>query len=1169
MMPPANGAPSASPIDLTGSSPPEAKTSRTSHSGPASRSTFPTPSRPRPPRQMQLTSFLGSPSANSATKKATPKSSAKKKGKNASILTFFKPVDSSKPQKLSGKDPLGDELFLAHGAYELDVTDPEDNEDDSDIEMLWGGPEERRKSEDRPQLAWHVGQLELSKDTKEVHKDVQMEEAPPIPLEGEEKASAASAPVTPVPTPKANPKPDLSAVKLDLSSSMLFKKPPVPEKTTIPEKDVTPTRARALPSILELDRIPCTQYEGSEDIYETLIEPYTKAEKDAFYAKLATARITKELPGEPAGVDNSRATVNESPGEPASLLKFKPQGPKAEVIKAEKAAIKSKSTAERELPEPASIPTLKFLNLVAKFPTLKAGVDTLKVSHNESPSEKVGSNRSMLQPHQAKVHTKANADLPVAPTQSKVDLPMANMGPPKSKVVNTKSKMEAPKEQANCEKLNYEKGLGRPKSKIDPLKTMVKASNARVDTPRPKNKAQVLKTKMGPPKFKLETPNAKAQHSATKTSPYLRGLYAEFGKTGPTMEGMDEIQDFTQTQDRRSKLKRKREVRPMAKLSPIELADDPIGTFSNPTDSESEYWSDEYDDGYDEEDDERRVKGKAMRYEDCEPTQITQANFDFDPAARAVEGGSGYWEDVSNDVAGIKMEKSSQYYHGGPKCPICAISLSGLSEKIANTHVNRCLDGGGNTNLTSSTSKEAVSSTTTPTTSTPTQGISSAFTKIMSFNTEARAWASAAAAEASSKGKRASERSCPFYKILYNGPITVDAFRFGKIPGCVAYFLSHFHSDHYVGLSSKWDHGPIYCSRATANLVRSRLRVDPKWVVELPWETWVDIPGVKGVRVQGIDANHCPGSMMFVFEKTNGKRILHCGDFRAEEKHLRHPLLRGQRLDEVYLDTTYLNPKYAFPPQKMVVDACAQLCVGLSLGSTSSSKESPGSGGGGISSFLSQPARKGKEKGRLLIVVGTYSIGKERIAVGIAKALSSKIYAPANKLSTLHQLEDPVLTSLLTPVSADAQVHLTPLGSIDPDSLASYLSSHPAFSRIVAFKPSGWNYKPPSSRLTTTTSIEDVLYSPAWRTGYKVSDMAPARGANERVSCYLVPYSEHSSFRELSIFCCALDIVKILPTVNVGSKKSREKMAGWVKRWEGVRKKGGWRLVEDGGVGVW
>lgn len=568
---------------------------------------------------------------------------------------------------------------------------------------------------------------------------------------------------------------------------------------------------------------------------------------------------------------------------------------------------------------------------------------------------------------------------------------------------------------------------------------------------------------------------------------------------------------------------------------------------------------------------------------------------------------------------------------GSTSCPICGGSTAGMTDQEISVHVNDCIDGKAKPLREPQTPKQE------PTlppvklengvpahkrfqraaiakpgqenpfglTAEPSRS-SSAFSKLMSGHAEDAAWATAAATESASRGKPAYQRTCPFYKIMPGFFICVDAFRYGAVQGCNAYFLSHFHSDHYIGLTSSWCHGPIYCSHVTANLVRRQLRVDPKWVVDLEFDRKVEVPGTQGVEVTMIPANHCPGSSLYLFEKVIGKgknpkiqRVLHCGDFRACPAHVQHPKLRPdivdtitgrnlaqQKLDVCYLDTTYLTPKYAFPSQEEVIKACANMCVSLSKDfvdeSDSWETTKKERAGDGMIKFVRKTSVKEeveeeevkikiedepskKARGRLLVIVGTYSIGKERICLGVAKALNSKIYAPPNKQKICAALEDPELSARMTNDPLEAQVHMQMLMEIRAETLADYLTGFkPHFSRIVGFRPSGWNYRPPNSRFTESPAVQTVLHSDNWKSRYSMTELTPQRGSTREANCFGVPYSEHSSFRELTMFCCALRIDKVIPTVNVGSAKSREKMKAWCEKWAVDKKKNGLYKVADG-----
>ena len=79
-----------------------------------------------------------------------------------------------------------------------------------------------------------------------------------------------------------------------------------------------------------------------------------------------------------------------------------------------------------------------------------------------------------------------------------------------------------------------------------------------------------------------------------------------------------------------------------------------------------------------------------------------------------------------------------------------------------------------------------------------------------------------------------------------------------------------------------------------------------------------------------------------------------------------------------------------------------------------------------------------------------------------------------------------------------------------------------------------------------------------------MAELIPQRGSTREASCFGVPYSEHSSFRELTMFVCALRIEKVVPTVNIGSAATRAKMKAWIERWMAERRKGGIIVVGKG-----
>ncbi|KAL7622441.1 hypothetical protein AAE478_007946 [Parahypoxylon ruwenzoriense] len=257
-----------------------------------------------------------------------------------------------------------------------------------------------------------------------------------------------------------------------------------------------------------------------------------------------------------------------------------------------------------------------------------------------------------------------------------------------------------------------------------------------------------------------------------------------------------------------------------------------------------------------------------------------------------------------------------------------------------------------------------------------------------------------------------------FNGIIHEFPdIRVDFFRgFDRRPP-LACFLSHVHSDHLAGLD-KIKSPFIYCSAATREILlrlekypcrlnhAKGIFEDPRMQtykhlakvlkpIPLDTPTEVELEPGKNMQVTLLDANHCAGAVMFLFE-VNDKSALYTGDIRSEPWFVnsiaRNPAIIEystglKTLDRIYLDTSMLD--------------------NISLQTKAE----------GLRELLEKVSRYPEDT---IFHLQAWTYGYEEVWVALSKALNSKIHVDKYKMG--------IYKSLATK-SADnrfaAQTHLT------------------------------------------------------------------------------------------------------------------------------------------------
>jgi DNA cross-link repair 1A protein len=343
-------------------------------------------------------------------------------------------------------------------------------------------------------------------------------------------------------------------------------------------------------------------------------------------------------------------------------------------------------------------------------------------------------------------------------------------------------------------------------------------------------------------------------------------------------------------------------------------------------------------------------------------------------------------------------------------------------------------------------------------------------------------------------------KTIPSFKWIPESKFVVDAFNYGLVPGAQAYFLTHFHSDHYRGLNGRfWQSAPeqvkMYCSPATANLVAKELRVAEDRIVRLQVGLLYTISEEWKVGV--LDANHCPGSVMFIFcDCRRGKKWhLHTGDFRFHPGLLEGAVVRDAQdgtefavsqllFDHLFLDTTYARPDYAFPCQDAVIAACISGCQSL----------------------LTLKPKK------WCIAVGSYLIGKERIILALADFFDSRIYADARKRAILTALNWPELTRRLTDDPNATPFHIVSMALLSKQKLNDYRGTFKGrFTHILGIRPTGWSFSKNGGDAAVGMALPAIDYL---------------------ATVWSVPYSEHSSYAELAQFLRGVAFRRVVPTVD-------------------------------------
>ncbi|KJA22760.1 hypothetical protein HYPSUDRAFT_87152 [Hypholoma sublateritium FD-334 SS-4] len=371
------------------------------------------------------------------------------------------------------------------------------------------------------------------------------------------------------------------------------------------------------------------------------------------------------------------------------------------------------------------------------------------------------------------------------------------------------------------------------------------------------------------------------------------------------------------------------------------------------------------------------------------------------------------------------------------------------------------------------------------------------------------------------------------------------------------HLLTHTHSDHINGLSAKSFGYKVYCSydakvmilkhevygerelhtlelRTEKIRTYSHLKVDPLQDTDgrlyfkgardllhpLPLNapTEVVLDGNESVTLTLLDANHCPGAVMFLIEGSRGA-VLHTGDFRGEPWFLdsltRNPFLRkyispegavsftdgvSRTLEAIYLDTASVLSTSRPPTKKSATVGLVELM-----------KLFPDS---------------------IYFFLNCWTWGYEDVLKDVATAFQSKIHVDRYKHSIYQSSSDTFLAHITTLDSASTRFHACerfnrcPFVAVEDDPGHTNTTSSKG-KRVVYVNPVNMDSDKWGEYLETTKA--------RLQSGEKINNLVKcSRFPSNLLSLnanfsQLVPLSRHSTLPELKEFVTLFRPKRVVP----------------------------------------